>query len=56
MRQVDLDRAVALATGESVRTIARQGFCFMEAPPVDRDPLIYDWDDADARLLGATFD
>jgi hypothetical protein len=56
MDQTDLNRAVASATGESVSTIARQGFSYMEAPLVDRDPLVYDWDDADARLLGAMFD
>jgi hypothetical protein len=56
MTQADLNRAVASATGESVSTIARQGFSYIEAPPVDRDPLVYDWDDEDARLLGATFD
>ena len=56
MTQADLNRAVAVATGETVETIARQGFGFVEAPPVDRDPLVFDWDDEDARLLGATFD
>ena len=56
MRQTDLNRAVASATGESVNTIARQGFSYMETPPVEREPLVFDWDDNDARLLGATFD
>ena len=56
MTQADLNRAVAVATGESVELIARQGFGFVESPPLERDPLIYDWDDEDARLLGATFD
>jgi hypothetical protein len=56
MTQADLNRAVACATGETVETIDRQGFGFIEIPPLERDPLIYDWDDEDARLLGATFD
>lgn len=56
MTQTDLNRAVAAATGETVELIARQGFGFIEAPPAERDPLIFDWDDADARLLGTTFD
>jgi hypothetical protein len=56
MRQADLNRAVAMATGETVETIDRQGFGFVEAPQQERDPLVYDWDDDDARLLGATFE
>jgi hypothetical protein len=56
MTQADLNRAVAAATGETVETIARQGFEFVEVPPVERDPMFFDWDDDDARLLGATFD
>ena len=56
MTQADLNRAVATATGETVETIARQGFGFIEMPPIDRDPLVFDWDDQDARLLGSTFD
>jgi len=56
MTQADLNRAVATATGESVEAIAHQGFGFMEMPMVDRDPLVFDWDDEDARLLGAMFD
>ena len=56
MTQADLNRAVAAATGETVDLIARQGFDFVEAPPLERDPLVFDWDDEDARQLGATFD
>jgi hypothetical protein len=54
MTQADLNRAVAEITGETVELISRQGFGFVEAP--DREPLVFDWDDADARLLGATFE
>jgi hypothetical protein len=56
MTQADVNRAVAAATGETVEMIARQGFGFVEMPEMDRDPLVYDWDDRDARLLGAMFD
>jgi hypothetical protein len=56
MTQADLNRAVAAATGETVETIDCQGFGIIEMPPLERDPLIFDWDDEDARLLGATFD
>ena len=49
MTQSDLDRAVASATGESIRTIASRGFSLIEAPPHDpdmsRDPLVIDWDE-----------
>ena len=56
MTQADLNRAVAAATGETVETIDHQGFGFIEMPQQQREPLIFDWDDEDARLLGATFD
>ena len=56
MTQADLNRAVADATGETVESIARQGFSLIEVPPIEREPLIFDWDCEDARLLGATFD
>jgi hypothetical protein len=52
MTQTDLNRAVASATGESIRTIASRGFSLIEAPPHDpelsRDPLIIDWDELEA--------
>ena len=56
MTQADLNRAVAVATGETVEAIARQGFTLVEVSPLDREPLVFDWDDEDARLLGMTFD
>ena len=56
MKQADLNRAVAAATGETVEAISRQGFGFIDMPPLERDPLVFDWDDRDARLLGTTFD
>ena len=56
MTQADLNRAVAAATGETVEMISRHGFGYIESPPLERDPLVFDWDDQDARLLGTTFD
>lgn len=56
MKQADLNRAVAAATGETVEMIARQGFGYVEVPALERDPLVFDWDDEDARLLGAICD
>jgi hypothetical protein len=56
MTQADLNRAVAAATGETVETIARQGFGFIEMPPVERDALVFDWDEQDARLFGEICD
>jgi hypothetical protein len=56
MNQADLNRAVAAVTGETVETIARQGFGFVDVPQVDRDPLVFDWDSRDARLFGELFE
>lgn len=42
--QRDLNRRVAQATGESVETISRMGFIPLPLEPVDREPLIVDWD------------
>ena len=57
MRQADLDRAVARATGETVSTIKRLGFLIAEPnvypdPDPDSDeygPLVIDWDELAAR-------
>ncbi len=57
MKQADLDRAVARATGETVSTIKRLGF--MLADPVDgfessdsesdeHGPHVIDWDEVEA--------
>ena len=35
--------------------IAGHGFEYIDMPPRERDPLVFDWDDQDARMLGATF-
>ena len=56
MNQADLNRTLAAITGETVTMIANHGFGLVELPTVERDPLVFDWDDEDARLLGSTFD
>jgi hypothetical protein len=61
MRQADLDRAVARATGESVATIRRLGF-LLDDPIADRDgpnaevcdAVVIDWDVFEAqRYVGS---
>ena len=47
MTQNDLNRAVAAATGETVSTIAAMGFVPLASVPVEREPLVVDWDRAD---------
>ena len=53
MKQADLDRAVARATGETVTTIKRLGFLLAE--PADSldldadDPYVIDWDELEAQ-------
>ena len=47
MTQRDFNRAVAQATGESIRTINNMGFVPLTAYPVEREPLVVDWDELD---------
>ena len=49
MPQSDLNRAVARATGESLAMIARMGFVPLTPSPVEREPLVVDWDEIDSR-------
>ena len=56
MTQAEIDRAVALATGEPVCTVSGLGFSIADPDFVDYDPeptdiedLIVDWDELDAR-------
>jgi len=56
MTQAELNRAVALATGESVGTVSELGFSLADPDWVDHDPepchiedLILDWDAVEAR-------
>ena len=49
MTQAELNRAVARATGESIRRIARRGFVLLTPVPVEREPRVVDWDRLDAK-------
>lgn len=55
MTQRDLNRAVASATGESIRAIAERGFCLLTAGPVERDREPLDWDELDDGRIGVLF-
>ena len=54
MKQADLDRAVARATGETVSTIKRLGFLLAEPvnsldPDAEENgPYVIDWDEREA--------
>ena len=51
MTQSELNREVARATGETLRTVAFMGFVPLTVKPYERDrePLMVDWDDVDRR-------
>ena len=51
MTQAELDRAVASATGESVSAIAQMGFVTLTSIPVDREPMVVDWDQLDEQRV-----
>ena len=44
MTQNDLNRAVAAATAKTVRTTAEMGFVLRSGIPIERKPLVVDWD------------
>ena len=49
MTQAELNREVAEATGESIATIRELGFVPLTPIPVEREPLVVDWDDIDRQ-------
>ena len=51
MTQAELNRAVAPATGESVSTIADMGFVTLGPIPVEREPMVVDWDELDQQRV-----
>ncbi|QDT29870.1 hypothetical protein Enr10x_52270 [Gimesia panareensis] len=57
MKQSDLNRAVALATGETIATVKRLGFLLAEPQEtVDPDsetsgPLVIDWDELENQRM-----
>ena len=44
MTQAELNRAVAKVTGETVCTVAERGFVPLTLRPIEREPLVVDWD------------
>jgi len=52
MTQRELNRAVAHATGESLSTISSLGFVPLTIGPVEREPLVLDWDELDEDRCG----
>ncbi len=59
MKQSDLNRAVALATGESVSTVKRLGFLLAEPDEVidpaaeESGPYVIDWDELESNQLNS---
>ncbi len=53
MTQAELNRAVARATGETVKTIADRGFIPLEPVGDDHEPLVVDWDELDRQRYAA---
>ncbi len=56
MSQQDLERELARATGEDLRTIRRRGFQLMTPlsvydPDDDLESQVYDWDQGSAQPL-----
>jgi hypothetical protein len=51
MTQAELNRAVACATGESVSAIAEMGFVTLTPIPVEREPMVVDWDQLDQQRV-----
>ena len=49
MRQRELNRAVARATGETVSEIAHRGFVPLTELPYEREGETVDWDERDAQ-------
>jgi hypothetical protein len=47
MTQSELNRAVSKATGETVGAIAEMGFVPLTGIPVEREPLVVDFDELD---------
>ena len=47
MSQHELNREISRATGESINTIAGMGFVELTRFPIEREPLMVDWDEHD---------
>ena len=55
MNQRQLNREISQKTGESVATIAGLDFVPLTGRPYEREPLVVDWDQADAERNVAVF-
>ena len=55
MTQSELNREVAMATGESVSTIRQLGFVPLTHLPYEREPLVIDWDEREDDLRTSLF-
>jgi hypothetical protein len=51
MTQRELNREIALATGESVATIDQLGFVPLTYSPFECEPLTVDWDELDEERV-----
>ncbi len=51
MTQSELNRAIARVTGESLSTIAHMGFVPLTSVPLEREPLVVDWDELDSQRV-----
>ena len=51
MTQAELNRAVAAATGETVKMIAEMGFIPLNPTSGEREPLVVDWDRVDHQRV-----
>ena len=47
MSQRELNRQISQATGEDISTIAGMGFVELTPFPIEREPLVVDWDEHD---------
>ena len=47
MSQRELNRQISKATGEDLATIAGMGFVELTRFPIEREPLVVDWDEHD---------
>lgn len=60
MRQADLNRAVARATGETLETVKRLGFLLadpndtLDPDSSDLGPCVLDWDELEAQQRGGS--
>jgi hypothetical protein len=52
MTQSELDVEVSVVTGETLDTISDRGFVPLTYGPVEREPLVVDWDELESEPTG----